>query len=309
MLLRAAPSCTIVVYPRAQGGGSDQRDAASCFAMRNARATGQPNPRSGLPPAVARPYLRRPMRAAEPAADDRLGPYRLLHELGRGGQAVVWLAEDTRIGRRVALKLLPALGPGSAALLRRFRREAEVTSRLDHPAICPVYDAEIEGGVPFIAMRFVDGETLARRIARTVAGGGGPVALRGEAWTVPDWPAIAAFFARAARALRLAHDRCRAPRREAAEPHGHARRRAGRARLRPRAPGRTRRLEPFAERRPLGHARLHEPRTAERPRAARPPQRRVRARLHAVRGVDRPPRVPGGDARGTVPRRAAAGQR
>src|SRR5262245_25707633 len=143
---------------------------------------------------------------AEPAADDRLGPYRLLRELGRGGQAIVWLAEDTRIGRRVALKLLPALGPGSAALLRRFRREAEVTSRLDHPAICPVYEAELEGGVPFIAMRFVDGESLARRIARTVEAGGGPVALRGEAWTVPDWQSIAAFFAKAARALHRAHE-------------------------------------------------------------------------------------------------------
>jgi tetratricopeptide (TPR) repeat protein len=133
-----------------------------------------------------------------------VGAYRLLHEIGRGGQAVVWLAEDTRIGRRVALKLLPELGPGSEAVLRRFRREAEVTSRLEHPAICPVYEADLARGVPFIAMRFVDGETLARRIARTAAAGSGPVALTGE--SAPDWTGIATFFARIARALHLAHE-------------------------------------------------------------------------------------------------------
>jgi tetratricopeptide (TPR) repeat protein len=129
------------------------------------------------------------------AANERLGSYRLLHEIGRGGQAVVWLAEDTRLGRRVALKILPALGPGSEAVLRRFQREAEVTSKLEHPAICPIYEADIAGGVPFLAMRFVDGETLARRVARC---SGGPV--------LGDWNATATFFARAARALHAAHE-------------------------------------------------------------------------------------------------------
>jgi tetratricopeptide (TPR) repeat protein len=129
------------------------------------------------------------------ADHERLGPYRLLHELGRGGQAVVWLAEDTRLGRRVALKVLPALGPGSESVLRRFQREAEVTSKLEHPAICPIYEADIAGGVPFLAMRFVDGETLARRVARL---GGAPV--------LGDWNATATFFARAARALHAAHE-------------------------------------------------------------------------------------------------------
>jgi tetratricopeptide (TPR) repeat protein/predicted Ser/Thr protein kinase len=122
---------------------------------------------------------------------DRVGVYRLLHELGRGGQAVVWLAEDNRIQRKVALKLLPTLGPGSEAVLRRFRREAEVTSRLEHPAICPIYEADIEGGVPFIAMRFVDGETLAKRVQRA-----------GEPTDPKAW---ATYFAKAARALEVAH--------------------------------------------------------------------------------------------------------
>src|SRR6185436_18576613 len=102
----------------------------------------------------------------EPQADDSLGPYRTLRELGRGGQAIVWLAEDTRIGRRVALKVLPHLGPGAEEALARFRREAEVAARLEHPGICAVLEADLDGGVPYIAMRFVAGETLARRIAR-----------------------------------------------------------------------------------------------------------------------------------------------
>ncbi len=90
-----------------------------------------------------------------------IGPYRPIREIGRGGQAVVYLAEDTRLGRPVALKVLRAFGPASEALIRRFRREAAVASKLDHPGICPVFDAGIERGVAFIAMQYVEGTTLA----------------------------------------------------------------------------------------------------------------------------------------------------
>ena len=93
--------------------------------------------------------------------EGRIGPYRLLEELGRGGQGVVWLAEDTRLGRRVALKVLTGLGPGAEMHLARFRREAALASKLDHPGICGVHDTGIEGGVPYIAMRYLEGETLA----------------------------------------------------------------------------------------------------------------------------------------------------
>lgn len=92
-----------------------------------------------------------------------IGPYRPLREIGRGGQAVVYLAEDTRLGRHVALKVLRAFGPASEALIRRFRREAAVASKLDHPGICPIFDAGIERGVAFIAMQYVEGTTLAPR--------------------------------------------------------------------------------------------------------------------------------------------------
>ncbi|MCA9319887.1 MAG: serine/threonine protein kinase, partial [Planctomycetes bacterium] len=90
-----------------------------------------------------------------------IGPYRLEKELGRGGQGVVYLAEDTRLHRRVALKVLQGLGPDAKTHLQRFRREAEVASKLDHPGICGVYEAGMAGEIPFIAMRFVEGETLA----------------------------------------------------------------------------------------------------------------------------------------------------
>lgn len=97
-------------------------------------------------------------------AYEAIGLYQPLRELGRGGQAVVYLAEDRRLHRPVALKVLKGLGPLTETMMRRFRREAEVASRLDHPGICVVYDAGVAGGVPYIAMRYVEGETLAERI-------------------------------------------------------------------------------------------------------------------------------------------------
>jgi serine/threonine protein kinase/tetratricopeptide (TPR) repeat protein len=97
----------------------------------------------------------------------RLGPYLIEEEIGRGGQGCVYRARDTRLGRTVALKALSGLGPGAEDRLLRFRREGEVASRLDHPGICGVHDTGIADGVPYIAMRFVRGETLAARIART----------------------------------------------------------------------------------------------------------------------------------------------
>ena len=96
---------------------------------------------------------------------ERIGPYQLVRELGRGGQGVVWLAEDTRLRRRVAIKVLSGYGAPPVAVLRRFRREAEAASRLDHPGICTVYESGVQDGVPYIAMRYVEGEPLATKIA------------------------------------------------------------------------------------------------------------------------------------------------
>lgn len=104
--------------------------------------------------------------AAGPATR-RLGRYRLLRELGRGGQAIVHLAHDEVLDRQVALKVL-ADGAGwlSQARRDRLQREASALARLDHPGICAIHEADLGGDVPFLAMRYVAGETLAVRLQR-----------------------------------------------------------------------------------------------------------------------------------------------
>ncbi len=94
-----------------------------------------------------------------------LGHYRLDEMIGRGGQATVYRARDTRLSRDVALKVFRAAELfENAAAIARFRREADLLSRLDHPGICTVFGAGSENGAAWIAMRLVKGETLAQSI-------------------------------------------------------------------------------------------------------------------------------------------------
>ncbi|HLU40237.1 MAG TPA: protein kinase [Planctomycetota bacterium] len=104
--------------------------------------------------------------ADEPPGARTVGSYRLLSELGRGGQASVWLAEDLRLRRRVAIKLFRPETGLSAQGLERVRREALAASRLHHPGICPVHDTGVADGQPYLVMSWLDGETFAQRIAR-----------------------------------------------------------------------------------------------------------------------------------------------
>ena len=92
--------------------------------------------------------------------------YQLLSQLGRGGMGEVYEAEDTRLGRHVALKLLPAEACCVPEALERFLREARIVSTLSHPHICTLHDIGEHEGQQFMVMELLEGESLKARIAR-----------------------------------------------------------------------------------------------------------------------------------------------
>lgn len=93
-----------------------------------------------------------------------IGPYRLLSPLGKGGMGEVYLAADTRLGREVALKLLPADFASDAERVKRFEREARIASALNHPNILTIYELGRDGEALFIATEFIEGPTLRQRL-------------------------------------------------------------------------------------------------------------------------------------------------
>lgn len=104
------------------------------------------------------------MKMDGPAPGDMLGHYRILSRLGSGGMGEVFLAEDTKLDRKVALKTLSAVFDGDESFLRRFQIEARAAANLNHPNIATVYSVEEQDGRPFIAMEYIDGVTLDARV-------------------------------------------------------------------------------------------------------------------------------------------------
>src|SRR5262245_3510089 len=96
----------------------------------------------------------------------RLGPYELTGQLGQGGMGEVYKATDTRLNRTVAIKVLPPRVSDDSDLKARFEREAQTIAGLNHPNICTLHDVGSEGGVEFLVLEYLEGETVRDRLLR-----------------------------------------------------------------------------------------------------------------------------------------------
>ena len=243
----------------------------------------------------------------------RLGDYRLVRELGRGGMGVVYEAEQVSLGRRVALKLLSMNAALDPRQVQRFQVEVQAAAQLHHPHIVPIYAVGLEAGIHYFVMQLITGQSLAAVIAagrESRLGKPAPVAASGN-------PKIAAFRAplsgpvqdsqttatfcryvarlgvQAALALEHAH-RVGIVHRDIKPANlmvDDARPALGR---RLRAGAAARRFEPDGHGRPAGHGSLHEPRAgAGQAGNRRPPDRHLLAGRDALRTADAPAGFPG----------------
>src|SRR5437773_2148036 len=98
------------------------------------------------------------------ASGTKLGPYEILSPLGAGGMGEVYRARDTRLGREVAIKVLPASFSQDSDRLRRFEQEARAASALNHPNILTIHDVGTQDGAPYAVAELLEGETLRERL-------------------------------------------------------------------------------------------------------------------------------------------------
>src|SRR5204862_3308189 len=99
-------------------------------------------------------------------AGTKLGRYRIRSKIGEGGMGEVYLAQDTKLDRKVALKILPADLAANRDRMQRFVREAKSAAALNHPNIAHIYEIDESNGVNYIAMEFIDGHTFGEVIQR-----------------------------------------------------------------------------------------------------------------------------------------------
>lgn len=125
-----------------------------------------------------------------------LGRYRIVRLLGRGGMGEVYHAHDTTLDRPVALKVLPFSGTEADPFLQRFHREAQAAAKFTHPHLCPVYDVGTIGGIHFLTMPYIQGQSLAALIRQ-----GGPLPLV----TAVRWAGQIAHAVQAAHAAGVLH--------------------------------------------------------------------------------------------------------
>ncbi len=95
-----------------------------------------------------------------------LGPYEIQALLGAGGMGEVYKANDTRLHRTVAIKVLPEGVASDPALKQRFEREARTVAQLSHPHICTLHDIGSQDGIDFLVMEYLEGETLTQRLEK-----------------------------------------------------------------------------------------------------------------------------------------------
>ena len=102
------------------------------------------------------------------ASGTKLGPYEIMSPLGAGGMGEVYRAQDTRLDRTVAIKVLASHLLSSPEFKQRMEREARAISSLNHPNICHLYDIGSQDGTDYLVMEFLEGETLAERLRKGV---------------------------------------------------------------------------------------------------------------------------------------------